>query len=251
LTETEAVSLAGIQLGRGESLLIPLRIELRYDKNIGPISAVLANSDSTQTHKSILGAPVSKFVFFDNFGRDSKELKPIEKLRSEFRSPAFRNVTQTYYYGKSSSLKAVSINGKSYNTRPAPASALVMNGFFEEGSCPFLLFRLSDGELSSNGRILVGADAPSLARTDEIIIPAGSRAFQIIEKEPERTYITKISLRNSQNGDEAVVARSLVLKSREGIEFNLPPNYAHFDRLSISGYYERIDHSEIAQGELR
>src|SRR5262249_8298664 len=86
--------IGNITLQRGETLVVPLHLELRYDLQEYPFQYLAEQAKSKSIYKTITGAPVDTFSFYDNFGSADKPKNLVRKTKGEFKPPAFQPVSQ-------------------------------------------------------------------------------------------------------------------------------------------------------------
>jgi hypothetical protein len=233
-----------ITLRRGQSLVVPQRIELRYEVDEPPISLLINGSAASvqQALSKVLVDPLEMVVEEEVEGPGNeihtKQRVFLKKAKSSFVAPKALDVTRTYIYGNAVKLKSLTIDGQGYEVRPAPAVALVSRGDSEEGSCPYLFFRTPDGELRIHGRVLVGAANKVLA--DRIAIPSGSTSIKIAEQEPEITTIDSIVVEGTAHGTRRVLAEKLTLRPRQAIEVTIPLEYRNDSYLVVRGSYRPL-----------
>ena len=232
-----------VNLKQGESLLIPLRIELRYDMEVWPMSALNLQPAAEDVRQKILEAPMSvlRFQGKDDPG-DNKALARVvfEKLRSEFRPPESRDVTQAYVFGPSYAIANFDINGKTVVVRQAPSNAIAYLGDTGTGSCPFLYVDSTSGDWRKLGRILVAATNAAAPREEQVALPPGTRALVISEQEPEITHIEFVSVRDDETGQEFVLAEKLELHPGWSKELRLPDAIGDQATLRVKGYYQPL-----------
>ncbi|MGF3028030.1 hypothetical protein ACQVP2_35230 [Methylobacterium aquaticum] len=142
----------------GQSLVIPLRLELRYNFDEGPVSTILDGAGARRIHQRIIGINKNVFQARDN-GR-----RWMEKSKSSFKPPEGFDITRSYVSGPSRNITGVQVGGRMFPAKSAPRIAVVSVGEFDGGSCPFLLIKEDDGEWSYHGRVLVAADESSKSR---------------------------------------------------------------------------------------
>jgi hypothetical protein len=249
--QAEDVNFSPITLKRGESLVIPLQVELRYDADEFPISAIQSNPVAGQFHAAIAKAPMSAFSWPPVAQPPGQKGAPkavrIIKEKQEFKPPAFQAVERKYVFGRSYDLTALQIGGKRVETRKTPRVAVVMNARFEEGSCPFLYFRDPEGQISLFGRVLIGAVGQAGLREERIRVSSGMSSFIIKEHEPEVTFIKRISLHNDETGEERVLATDFYIGVNKHVEFAIPDGFQARSEIVISGYYNTFQAGAVAQ----
>ena len=192
-------------LQRGQSLIIPLRMELRYDFDDEPVARVRDNQVSRAQYLDIAQLKDARFSSF------VKGKRWISKFKSSFRPAEFSEVTRSYIAGEARSLSAVMLMGSRYAVKSAPRTAVVAIGQFDGGSCPFLSIKAEDGDWSVNGRVLIGANQPEKLRSERIPIPARTKAIRIEEREPEVSYIRTLSIIN-KHGQRSVLSENLKIR---------------------------------------
>lgn len=245
---------------KGQSLVLPLRIELRYDMEnfaymvddpdptdiYGKMQAIKDREVVIDPKLYLKDSLASEYVETSGTTEDDEtneavDLPAIRKSVSAFSAPTRTPVTQTYVYGKSLDLEAVAVKDAIVKVRKTPRYALLSQGGFDGASCPFLYVREADGQLSLKGRILVGADKASKARTEEVAIPAGSLAIVLMEKEPEITLFSSIEYRSGENEPWHQLRSASRLEPGETVELSLPVAAADGAAIRFSGFYRTVD----------
>ncbi|GGH27638.1 hypothetical protein GCM10007036_36300 [Alsobacter metallidurans] len=216
-------------ISKDRSLIIPLRLDLRYDLDEEPISRIIENKLSIAQQRAITKIPNS--VFSAVIGG-----RTIAKSKDSFGQPQFMQVNRAYTSGEARSLQSIVVDGTSYPVKPAPRTALVSVGELDGGSCPFLMVKESDGDWSLQGRVLVGANQRSLARSEAVKLPVDTSDIRIEEREPEITYISTIKIRYS-GLQEAELASSVILQPGESLSLKLPRAADNETTLMLTGYY--------------
>jgi hypothetical protein len=230
-------------LNRGDTVVVPLRIELRYDLGSQPFAHIRPNSSSERFYRAI-GDYGGQVVLNDG------TLTPprVEKPASAFRAPTFSDVARTYYFGEARDLRQVVIGDNAYEVRETPRVAMLSVAGYDGASCPFLEFVEDDGLPSLHGRVLVGASARNRARTDRVPVPPGARSVVISEREPEVSYLSEIALVDDRSGERRVLAEDLVLKPLEKVELEIPEDLAARPlTVAITGYYLPITRDVVAE----
>jgi hypothetical protein len=223
-----------IPLERRETLIVPLRIELRYDASISPISDIRESEGASQWHRDIMNARASRF-------RYKWAGATIEKLKSSFRKPEARGVTPTYLFGPSYEIAEITVAGKSLAVRSTPAvAAWFTEGGISGGSCPFLFVNDGGDEPSIIGRVLVGADNPALSRRELVELPSGTRSIILAEQEPEITVIDKLAVSDKYTGEEIALADRIEIGPDSAREFIIPHRFENNAVLGIQGHYHQL-----------
>ena len=241
-TEAKREEFAFPALNRGDSIIVPLRLELRYDLDLPQFRYSRPNDVSGEYFNEIrvLNRPVVL-----NDGSYSPG-RVISKPVSAFRPPEFDQIERTYYFGDAHDLEYVIIGGKSYEVRKTPKMARLSVGGFQEGSCPFLEFVEADGKPSLHGRILVGANHQSRSRSERIPIPEMARSIILSEREPEISHIEKIELVDASNR-RILLAENIILKPWDSLQLPIPENLRQGPlSMEISGYYKPINAETLA-----
>ncbi len=245
--DVEKSAPGAIILKKGETVIVPLRVELRYDLDQYPVNVVAHNNakESADLYKRIMASPsnVLKFKSRDPQQDVSKKLPPprvvFEKLKTDFRQPQHRAITQSYVFGRSYSLKDITLKGKAIPVRPAPASALVFIGGTGAGSCPFLFVDDEVNEYVRIGRILVGAYKQELARTETIQLPRGTRSVYISEQEPEVTHLERVVAKNS-GSQETLLMENVDIRPGWSQKIEIPEPLRDNAQLIIRGHYSPL-----------
>ncbi|MCP4318700.1 MAG: hypothetical protein GY789_22565 [Hyphomicrobiales bacterium] len=230
-------------LNRGDTVVVPLRIELRYDLGRVPFAYMRPNSASERYFFAIGGFGQPAVL---NDGSVSPPY--VEKPLRSFRPPSFTDVERTYYFGEARDLKQVVIGENAYEVRETPRMAMLSVAGYDGASCPFLEFTEADGKSSLHGRVLVGASDASKAETETVPVPRGATTLIISEREPEISYLSEIALVERTTGARTVLAGNLVLKPFDRLELEVPKLLRDKTLdVQISGYYEPLRPPDLAQ----
>lgn len=226
------------RLKRGDTIVVPLRVELRYNLEREEFHFLHKNNQSGQIHSAIRS--LNREITIENgVGPDKRVLK---KPSTSFRDPQFNHLKRTYYFGSVYDLKHVLIGGNAYAVRKTPRLARLTSSGFEEGSCPFLEFVEADGQRSLHGRILVGANGHNNTYTEKLQVPLEATSIIISEREPEISYIKNIDLIKVEDGSRISLAKHVVLKPWQSLELQVPMQIRNNDLLlEISGYYVQLN----------
>ncbi|MEM7289151.1 MAG: hypothetical protein AAF412_02065, partial [Pseudomonadota bacterium] len=225
-------------MNRGDTVVVPLRVELRYDLDGNFLSLVRANRKATRYRRMIqsLQRPIQV--------GDSTVIKPLES----FREPQFSNIERTYYFGEVRDLTQVLIAGNAYEVRKTPRFAVLSIAGFDGASCPFLEFVEEDGEPSLYGRVLVGASNQSKSMTETVKVPAKAKSIIISEREPEISYLQRIELVSKTDEKRHTMAENVVLKPWEKLELKIPEKLRDQElEIEITGYYELLKPELLSQ----
>jgi hypothetical protein len=245
-TKIEAAPPGSIVLQRGQTALVPLRIELRYDLDETPVRPVVDSTDAKKLYTKINSMPSDPFEFRakDTAANTDTKQPPLrtvfQKAKSAFRAPEAMAVTKTYVFGLAYDLKDITLRGQAISVRSAPASALAFVGDTGVGSCPFLFVGADSEQFIKLGRILIGASAESLTRREQIKLPAGTRFFYISEQEPEVTHIQEV-IASDEEGFTEVLAQNVELRPGWSKKFEIPERLKGRVQLDVRGYYKRLD----------
>jgi hypothetical protein len=225
---------------KSEALIIPLRMELRYNKEAFPISALGENQKARTLFEFVNQIPEEIFSGkLSDQSEDGKEIiQQFEKQKSELASPKFQNVEPIYYWKNAYELRGVRIQNQVYSVRKAQRTALFSNGYFEEGSCPFFRWKLSSDQVGHEARILVAASSEKQSTIERKLINSNYIGFDIIERELETTYLDRVTLRGPNSVDEKLLFKNVVLAPGEKISYvgPLPKGWT----LVIQGHYEAM-----------
>jgi len=243
-TQVEAAPPGLISLRRGQSAVIPLRMELQYDLSDEPIRA-LQSPSAMQYYNRIVDDGAEVFKFDDWVGGVL-----FTKLKSSFRKPESRKVTPGYVFGPSYTLQDIKLKGKTVPVRKVPPAAIwfarTSAGFISGATCPFLFVDNKISGPSIIGRILVGASSATLTKTETIRLPESTEAFILSELEPEITFIERISIKAEDASNDTVVAENLVIRPGNSVRFEIPRQFREKPILTVRGYYQPLRQREIA-----
>jgi hypothetical protein len=104
-SKVEDAGPGAIILKKGETLIIPLRNELRYDLDIDPFLDLNDRISSVRTYKAIMYKAImntNRDVFRFVVGKETI----FSKLKKEFRKPEPISITRSYVFGQSLDMKA-------------------------------------------------------------------------------------------------------------------------------------------------
>ncbi|AEV36475.1 hypothetical protein PSE_1965 [Pseudovibrio sp. FO-BEG1] len=226
-------------LKRNETLIIPLRIELRYDLDT-PFLEDPKFKKSLQkpllVQEQVNGFPSD--IIFEAENSAFNVIKAPEAYRPPGRTP----VTQTYYFKEALKLNQLQVAETYYPVRETPKHALFTEAGFDAGSCPFVYFTNAHGKKVLHGRILRNATDESKELTEKVNFPRGTRSFELVEKEPEISFIKTIKLVTKK--ENLLVAQDLILKPGQVLSFDIPEKF-HSDEVVVefTGYY--VDISKV------
>jgi len=223
-------------LKRSDTLVIPLRIELRYDINSGFFSLIGDNLISRHIYKAIQKLPGDTYTYKLDYHPIIKYIK----RKNSFKPPQFAKINNAYVFGEAWDIKSVTINNKKYKVRKTPRYAILSEAGFPAGSCPFVYIHEENDTVSFHGRVLVGANTSKKKMVDKIPLPASAKSIIILEKEPEISFIDKIVFVDGVSRKETLLLKNVVLRPREQIAINLPSNYSLSSFIKIYGYYEKL-----------
>lgn len=223
--EAMEMGLGSLSPGAGRSVLVPLSIELRYALDEPPFRFIQPNPDSKRFAEAIQGSPFNAFDVDGWFKKD----------KDSFRIPQHKRIKGTYIYGPAIELTSLNVGGERIDARKAPAVAAVTDGYFEEGSCPFLYFVGLDGTILRYGRILIGTNGHQNRRKETIKIPPGTRFVLIQEEEPEISYLDEIVLHKHAAGEDVEVERYTNIKLLPQHAIKIPIPFSTESALLIGG----------------
>jgi hypothetical protein len=249
-----------VSLGYGDSVVVPLEIQLRDGL---PVEQVVQDAGNDQTslaredtdiYNAIVLAPVDTFEA--KLRNSNNEDVLVAKRKSSYDpvddatdSSAVSDSASSdaYIFGQSFELKSVKIEGQWVSVRDAPASALVANEAGGGASCPFLFANDGQDTEIALGRVLVGAHSRSLSSTSVIKLPEHTRTVFLRELEPEVTFISRLALRSA--GQERVLVKDRIIGPGEEIEIDIPITFERGDQfLVVTGYYQLIDTALASTG---
>jgi hypothetical protein len=230
-----------VTLNQGQALIVPLRLELRYDLEEDLLRYVTGTAEeSGQIFNAIRKLPsdVLRFQGYEYFPSGRAQLREIfSKRKDEFRRPETSRITQTYVVGPAYELIDLALKGQRIPVRRAPASAVAYLGTAGIGSCPFLFFDQGESIIAV-GRVLVGAHNKTLTKTEEVLIPDGARFAYISEQEPELTHLERVGVRTM--GLEKVLAEYISIGPGRAWRIEIPEGFRTNGTLFIRGYYHPL-----------
>jgi hypothetical protein len=230
-----------ITLRRGESAVIPLRIELRYLRSEYPISAIADDKQSLRYYDAIQKSRAETFTLRYNEPEKTQTGELFfAKARASFEPPQPTAMRDAYVFGNALQIETLMLDGIRTKIVPPPASAVLAVLFAGEGSCPFMYFREPDGQLSLFGRVLVGASSQSEEREQVIRIRGTMKSLIVAEKEPEISFIKSIEARDKQSGATYRLAENIEIRPNRAAEFPLPTELSADSEIVIRGYYQSL-----------
>lgn len=220
--------LGNISPGKNRSIIVPIAIELRYPLGDAPFRFIRKNDESVQFFREISGIDTKYFSINGWF--------PV--LKDSFPPPSFHDITQKYLYGPTIEILSVNMSGEDIKIRSAPSVAAVTNGYFDEGSCPFLYFVKEDGAVSRFGRILIGASEKNKTRTETIRIPKDVKYIIIQEEEPEITFIDSLKITNKDGVEISDEIKNVKILPNKSVKLEVPSDEDDYPRnLIVKGFY--------------
>ncbi|PTX55713.1 hypothetical protein C8N43_0354 [Litoreibacter ponti] len=233
-------------LVEGDSYLLPLRIEFRYQdrsKN-PPWSWNLPLRSQSEGFYEALDAARTALPELSRPAPDT--LAGAGATLAGLTPPVDITPTPTYYFGDVLGLESLTTFNPLTNrttrhqVRETPRFAALTQAGFETGSCPFLAFETASGTTLEHGQVLVGAHAPELAKADTVAIPAGTTVLHLSEREPEISYISEITLTH-ESGETRTLARDVRLNPQETISIDVPDGWDGAATVTIAGHYTLLN----------
>lgn len=238
-----------ISLGYGDSVVVPMEIELRdslpVEGNGFPVDDeedvvdTQAGQSETETYNAVSSAPIDSFTA--KLGLDGGKEISITKQKSAYEPVVASSDSgaDAYIFGPSYELNAIKLEEQWIDVRKAPETALVANETGGGGSCPFVF--VDDGHETeiAMGRVLVGAHSRQLSTESVVKLPDRTKVVFIRELEPEVTFISRIVVRGG--GEERELLKDTVLKPGEQVSLEIPEMPEGDRVLVVSGYYESME----------
>jgi pimeloyl-ACP methyl ester carboxylesterase len=206
-------------LSEGQSIVVPLQMELRYYD--GAIPAKEAMADAQAQYQGI--QKYSKAVLLKQVDK-----RTIFKKRKEAFQAPLLPVDEKFTYGPRAKIISARALGRDIALRQFDPAKVWAHFGSEEGSCPWLYVEGSDSSRQSYGRILGGASSAEKMRTESVVHDGGARAIEISENEPEVTLLQGVKIFRVDSPDHEVLVRE------------------EFDRLIYPGQPLRIETPELA-----
>lgn len=226
-----------VRISQKSPLIVPLRIELRYDFAAEPFGSLVGESNhANRVYRTLQQVGPVEVGLSEDF-ESKKQDWLFTRQVSALPRPATASITQRYIYGRALELTTVELQNERIATARAPAAAVLTNYFWEEGSCPFVSFLDANGDRLSRKRILIGASDETKARWETVDIPPGAVQMLIEEIEPEITYLSHVQIKTSGGRILSESSRKIALKPQDGLVFALPDNAS---TVSLHGYYSLL-----------
>jgi len=109
-----------ISLKRGETVLIPLRIELRYLPEDAALR-LARKKKAEELYSKIMSIPSKQFKL--RYVPDSPDESAkiiLQKLKTSYRKPELRSVAESYVFGPAYEIRDIQISGKKISVREVP-----------------------------------------------------------------------------------------------------------------------------------
>jgi hypothetical protein len=116
---------------------------------------------------------------------------------------------------------------------------VTVSGNIWRGSCPYIVFLNSDGDILKEQRFLIEAIGLENERDEVISIPSGTSKILIEERDPEISYIKNIELYSGASLDRNIGHESEVIKLHQGDSYRIPIDPKH-SSVKIRGYYDPL-----------
>lgn len=222
------------RIGRGDRVVLPLRIELRQNTDVSPSS-----EQAERIANTLAPLPASEILSVDN-----ESDKKISKTTRSFRAPEVPSVHDTYIFGPNYTIKSMMIDDREIPIRQLDPNHIAMIAGFEGGSCPVLYIRrIGFTEPVRIGTILRAARGDRSPQTAEIDLGSNAIGVIIAEEEPERLSISEIELialsTVTQEKVHVLNHHNMVVDTGENLNIKfprLPVNWKYV--LRLTGYYE-------------
>lgn len=238
--ERVRAELAFPRMERGESFVLPLRIELRYDLDEWPLNLVADYGLAEANWDDLLALVRARGVraIEGEGGQRDFDFPKVRMPLSVFAAPEATAITRTYIFGPSWELRAIGAGDRELPVRKLPASAWMTVAGYGVGSCPWLVTRAADGAAVEHGRVLVGAVGPEAARGETRPIPPGTREIVLAEREPELAMIRRVAFRPEGAAAFETLAAGRVLLPGETLTLPLEAEAARAGgEVLIEGWY--------------
>jgi hypothetical protein len=242
-TAEESTS-GAIVLRMGEAALVPLRLELKYDLDAIPLSAVTKSDEPQQIYNMIASSPVAMFHLREpapDYTDENQKLSVVlRKSKAVFRAPEVSAIKRSYIFGPSYELHDIVIKDKIVLLRNTPAFALFRMGQVDGGSCPFLFV---DDETTNNikiGRVLIGAVGIHNKRVESIALPEKTQSVFVTEQEPEVTHLIRVAVLDDSLAEETIIGTDLEIWPGQTVKFEIPSTMRSHPKLLLEGFYKPL-----------
>ena len=203
--ERETARLSFPRMERGESFILPLRIELRYDLGGWPFALAVDRRRAEDNRADLMDMIRARGIReIDGVGGGQNfPFRDVRMPVSVFGPPEITEITRTYIFGPSYELLAIGEGERAFPVRKLPASAWMTVAGLGIGSCPWLMTTDAEGREVSHDRVLIGAVGRDGAMTETRRIEPGTRDLSLVEREPEIAMIREVAFR-AAGGEEFV-----------------------------------------------
>jgi len=232
-------------LAPGESLVVPLRLELRSQQGrpLWEADWEQANSffQQVQNYKR-------KLITFRNDGKIF-----CKKRKTAFKPPIKPEMEYAYSYGPRIRLESILLNGREIKLRQFDSTNVWTRFGFAEGSCPILYVHDTKGDSDpvSYGKLLRGAVGKRRERTETIWHEGPAFRIEIREEEPEITVVNNIRVYVEGEAGETLIHEDFGRIIAPGYPLIIDKPSLHQAkriRLEVTGYYYSM--AEIVVGNI-
>jgi hypothetical protein len=230
-------------LAPGESLVVPLRLELRTQRD----RLFWADWEEAKSFYQEVQNYKGKVITFRNEGRIL-----CKKKKTAFKPPTKPEVEYAYAYGPRIRLESVLLNGHEIKLRQFDPTNVWTHFGFTEGSCPILYVHDSkDGsDPVSYGKILQGAAGKRRERTETIWHEGSAFRLEVREEEPEIAVLNNVRVYVEDEAGEKLIHEETGRVIVPGYPLIIDKSSLHQAkriRLEVTGYYRSM--AEIVAGK--
>jgi hypothetical protein len=238
-------------LGKGEALLLPVRLSMKYDD---ADSQFLENlSSEPGTLPSNLPDPVELSVF-ENKAEQVVRIGNTTLLQCAQKPKPQVDRSREYIFGPSIQLESVVINGTPVPIRSFDPKSIVIRSGVPMGSCPYAFaYSRKENRWLPLGHILYGVNSKAKESTDAKILKSFDGRIRMREMEPETSFIDSMQVDVECSGSKAstVLPNNDLVKRRDGrylelrqgddviIQFDAAAPSGCKATLRTTGYYQR------------
>ncbi|WP_417319653.1 hypothetical protein [Erythrobacter aureus] len=237
-------------IGSGEKIVVPLRLEFRYSREVGNEFSTKAfkRDPSVESSMQNLLARLDRNQIIEwDYSRSSqtqdpglccdKDRSPIKKQVSSFKQPRAPEIVDSFTYGGALIPDFLMVDGSRVELREFDPKNVFMMSIFEGGSCPILFAKFAADEPEQRIRPMIKrAIGQKNAETDEIELKGASEII-LREMELETTYINRLEV-TSVAGRVIAEVEDVVLRPGEELRFSVPKdNQEEGVKVRLKGYY--------------
>lgn len=237
-------------ISSGEKIIVPLRLELRYSREVGHEFATRAfkpdssvGSAMTRSLSELTSADVIEWDYsgYQPYTDESicctQDRAPIRKRANAFKPTAIPEIIDSFTYGAALIPDYLMVDGNRVDLREFDPRNVFMMSLFEGGSCPILFAQFPGEETERRIRPMIKSAIGEANQTVDEIRIMGAEEIVLREMELETTFIDKLEVLDTE-GNILAQVNEVILKPGEELRFKVPNHAQNAGvRVRLEGYY--------------